>query len=193
MTRIAALASLMLIAVLFFAPSASADGFTVTVTQVGPDVVATGSGAINLTGLALSTSFAAAARVDPGSALLILGSSGTLDDYTGASGPSSFGAAGSTLASSATGVSAGILGPADIFVPQGYISETPLADTSTWSGQTLSSLGLMPGTYTWTWGTGTDQKFTLEIGAPVPEPSSLMLLGSGMLGLIGLVRRKLRL
>ncbi len=34
--------------------------------------------------------------------------------------------------------------------------------------------------------------FTLEITSPIPEPSSLLMLSTGMLGLAGAVRRKLR-
>jgi PEP-CTERM motif len=37
-----------------------------------------------------------------------------------------------------------------------------------------------PGVYKWTWGTGTHQSFTLDIGTAVPEPSTwaMMALGS---------------
>ena len=48
-------------------------------------------------------------------------------------------------------------------------------------------LGLTPGTYTWTWGSGANADF-LEVDIPsaaVPEPSSLTLLGLGSLGLLG--------
>ena len=58
---------------------------------------------------------------------------------------------------------------------------------------TLASLGLTPGTYVWTWGTGLpNQNFTLIIGAVgVPDGgSTVSLLGFGLLGLAAL-RRKL--
>jgi hypothetical protein len=60
----------------------------------------------------------------------------------------------------------------------GYLSGNPLLDTSTYDNATFASLGVMPGTYEWTWGTGANQNFTLQIGpaAAVPEPSSLLLL-----------------
>ena len=45
------------------------------------------------------------------------------------------------------------------------------ASITTFSGQSLSSLGLIPGSYTWTWGDNptSDQTFQLDI-EPVPAP-----------------------
>jgi MYXO-CTERM domain-containing protein len=68
----------------------------------------------------------------------------------------------------------------------GYASNTLLVDSSTYANQTFSSLGVTPGTYVWTWGTGADQdSFTLIIrgAVPVPEPSALSQLGVGFAGL----------
>ncbi|MGH8117063.1 MAG: PEP-CTERM sorting domain-containing protein [Rhodanobacteraceae bacterium] len=50
----------------------------------------------------------------------------------------------------------------------------------------------MPGTYTWTWGTGADQSFTLDIVNAVPEPAALGMFGFGVLligAFVGLRRR----
>jgi hypothetical protein len=76
-------------------------------------------------------------------------------------------------------------------VPQGYLSGHLLSSQATWDNQTFSSLGVTPGTYVWTWGTGADQRFTLEAEAPTaaPEPASLTLMGLGLAGLAAYGRR----
>jgi hypothetical protein len=74
-----------------------------------------------------------------------------------------------------------------LVVPSGYVSGSLLSDTATYINQTFASLGAIPGTYLWTWGSGaSDDTFTLQIGpvAAVPEPSSLLLLGIALAGLM---------
>jgi hypothetical protein len=64
-------------------------------------------------------------------------------------------------------------------VPHGYVSGARLSDTSTYDGATFASLGVTPGRYEWTWGSGANQNFTLVIGPAAPESSTwaMMLLG----------------
>jgi len=79
-------------------------------------------------------------------------------------------------------------------VPTGYDSGDALSDSLTFNNATFASLGVTPGTYVWTWGTGLpNQNFTLVIGGVgVPDGgSTVSLLGCGLLGLAAL-RRKLR-
>ena len=180
-----------------------AQAYTVTLQQMGSDVVATGSGAINLTGLTFAGGgFVATGSMGPSIADLTVADGTGLSQYTGFSGPSSFGP-GITIVSdsSDSGDSVGIIGPAfflgpGIFLPAGYVSGTALSDSSTYNSATFASLGVTPGRCTWTWGTGLpDQNFTLQIG-PVAGPSvpdggsTVSLLGFGLLGLAAL-RRKL--
>jgi len=79
-----------------------------------------------------------------------------------------------------------------VCIPAGYVSNAPLSTTSTWNGRTFASMGLVPGAYVWTWGSGgTADSFTLQIGAPAaPVPTmtewamilmSLMLAGGAAL------------
>jgi len=78
-------------------------------------------------------------------------------------------------------------------VPRGYISGAALSDSMTFNNQTFATMGLTPGTYIWSWGTGLpNQNFTLIIGgASVPDGgSTVSLFGCALLGLAAL-RRKL--
>ncbi|MGH7113432.1 MAG: hypothetical protein ACREE9_02955 [Stellaceae bacterium] len=162
------------------APRAQA-AYTVTLEPVGSNVVATGSGAIDLTGLSSRISGSARGGVVPSSGEIITGPASftAVDGYTGFTGPANFGSGGGTLASGGTGdlVGIGAFGT-DLVVPAGYTSGSSLSDTATYDNATFASLGVTPGTYLWTWGTpALDDTFTLNIGAAaVPEPSSLLLL-----------------
>jgi hypothetical protein len=151
-------------------------GYTVTLQQVGPDVVATGSGAINLTGLTFTQSTSVNPAIGPsGFASIYTGpTSSTVDDYYGPSGPTSFGSGPGRSASSGSGDMVGTSGVyyAGYFyrfltVPAGYVSGTALSDSATYRGTTLAALGVTQGTYVWTWGTTANQNFTLQI-PPVP-------------------------
>ena len=77
-------------------------------------------------------------------------------------------------------------------MPQGYVSGGALSDSMTFNNATFASLGVTPGTYVWTWGTGANQNFTLQIGpAGVPDAgSTLSLLSFALLG-VAVLRRKL--
>ena len=124
------------------------------------------------------------------------------DLYSGLfTGPTNFGSGLVTFADTGRGDSVGIrINPFDgnvpnglLFVPQGYVSGAALSDSMTFNNATFASLGVTPGTYVWTWGTGLpNQNFTLQIGgAGVPDGrSTVSLLGCALLGLAAL-RRKL--
>jgi hypothetical protein len=79
-----------------------------------------------------------------------------------------------------------------VTVPYLYVSGTPLGtSTATWSNTTINGLGLTPGSYVWTWGTGANaDTFTIDIAAgrvgsppPVPEPATWAMILLGFAGL----------
>jgi hypothetical protein len=185
--------------------------YTVTLEQVGPNVVATGSGTIDLTGLSFQAySCCAPPEIQPDVGYILTGPAvlGGFDIYTGVVGPTSFGSgSASGPANSGNGDYVAIEGGGldRLFVPAGYVSEAPLSDTSTYDGVTFASLGVTPGTYVWSWGgcgfvaavcvlaDDTDDSFTLKIGgsSSIPEPSGVLLFGLP-LGLVMLRAEKRR-
>jgi PEP-CTERM motif len=204
---VASLGAAMLIAL--SAPSAQA-GYVVHLTQQGTDVVATGSGAIDLTGLTFSGSTFLVSVITPNGPDMLTGPSiqspaVQIDGYLGFTGPTNFGSGPEIFADSGSGDLVGIFtlptlptARTPLFVPHGYVSDSPLSSTATWDRQTLSSLGATPGTYEWTWGAGANQNFTLVIGtaatvgSTVPEPSTwaMMLIGFAGLGFMGYQKRR---
>ena len=80
--------------------------------------------------------------------------------------------------------------PTGLILPEGYSSGTPLSSSATFSGQTISGLGMTPGTYVTTWGSGPNMdSYTLNV---VPEPTAVTLVGIGSLLLLTIRRRNQR-
>jgi len=177
-----------------------AQAYTVTLEQMGANVVATGSGAFDLTGLAFNTSFTATGlSIVPNNPTIFTGAvPATVSAYGDPNGfpfpgPASFGSGTGADASSGSGdfVGLGVVG-GFVNVPLGYVSGNALSSSATWDNATFASLGVTPGTYVWSWGDGADQRFTLIIvGAGVPDGgTTVSLLGCALFGLAAL-RRKL--
>jgi hypothetical protein len=169
----------MLIGSGLYAPPAQA-GFIVTLVQEGSNVVATGSGTINFTGLTLDGSISTSAFINSTDGIIFTGPTSAVPTsiYGHFTVSSSFQSGGPFVpASSGNGDFVGIgLHNAELLVPSGYVSGNPLSDNSTFDNQTFSSLGVIPGTYVYKWGSGANaDSFTVQIGA-VPAP----LIGRGL-------------
>jgi len=166
-------------------------GYVVTLTQQGSDVVATGTGPIDLTGLTsngFNGFFSGVEGTGVQGGFISTGLPGgaqILEIFTGFTGPATFGSGDFTRANSGSGDDVGLLTGYGLGVPANYVSGGALSDISTYDNQTFNNLGVTPGVYEWTWGSGANQNFTLEIGT-VPEPATwaMMALGFGFLGLL---------
>jgi len=168
--------------------------YIVTLEEQGNNVVATGSGSVNTTSLpfrgpfgflGFSTIIPLAGSIVIGEPVIIGPVPGFTEDIYGlpdsilpAFGPPPFTSTDTPFHSGdLTGIR-GLSPQNQLFVPHDYTSGGPLTGTATWIDATFVSLGVTPGTYVTTWGSGANaDSFTIQIGpAAVPEPSSLALL-----------------
>lgn len=190
-----------MLATLWLARPAEAS-FIINFAQSGPNVVATGSGSINLS--AFPTEFGDLVDsgppfqgfVEPNSGALALSSSFDVDIYSGFIGEfpdlPALGPGGLYVAAdSGTGpfvsfVSGGIL------VPVNYVSGAAMGpDSATWNNTTFAGLGLTPGTYLYSWGSGASaDTLTVNIPSAAPEPGSMAFIAMGGSCLALLRRRK---
>jgi hypothetical protein len=174
--------------------------FLVNITQSGSDVVATGTGTINTDGLIdLGSGLSAGGGfILPASVVVFfssavdVGGSGDNEGFGGTlTGPLLFGTGSSFfLASSGGGDNVGIVvltaNTGAVLVPVDYVSGSALSGNSTWDSTTIADLGLTPGTYIETWGSGaTADSFTIDIeGTSTSEPGAICLLGVGGTALV---------
>jgi hypothetical protein len=134
--------------------SAATGNFNVTVLQVGSDVVWSGSGSFNLDALTSAGASTIGGGYNSASGAWAIGPNAPVDTYSGAiSNPGGFGTSQIPVTSN-TGSTFGILGGGLILVPSGYVSNTNISGTSTYTNTTIAGAGLTPGVYTWSWGSG---------------------------------------
>ena len=190
--RLLAPATLAALGSVALAPAAHAQ-VAVSIFQSGANVDAQATGTLNLAGLSFASTDNVPDFVYGQFAGVLVGNNSTnYDIYSGITGPAAFGSGGEIFASSGAGDRFAIVGGySELAVPTGYTSGSAINGSAVFANQTLSSLGLTPGTYTYTL---PDDTVTVHIGAaPVPEASTTASLGLMLaLGLGGLAvaRRK---
>jgi hypothetical protein len=201
------LASIASLALSMGAASQAEAAFLITLTQVGNDLSERSSGAFDLTDLERfgSANPGFSSVVIPSEAETFVGagtSPAPLTLYSGLSGPSSFGPGGRTKASFGSGDDVFLLsvGSPILGVPAGYSSGDFLEGSATYVDASYASLGLIRGTYVYTWGTGAHaDTLTVNVGSissvsggagAVPEASTWAMMLAGFTGLGALALRK---
>ena len=149
-----------------YSASPAPSGFSVTIIESGGNVVMTASGSLNINDLTPDGSGLgpkAGGGIGPNSATFILGADGGyFDQYSGfTSTPPNFGSGSGISPSSSSGDVFGCIyqggPPHKLIVPTGYTTGTSISGSQTFNSQTFSSMGLTPGTYTYTWGSGPNE------------------------------------
>jgi hypothetical protein len=149
----------MLSTVVMLAVSATARGdFIIEVSQEGHRVHATGYGHLNTTSLGSPKMLSnVEADVDPTMGLVNIGPTRNVDIYFLSLTPVRFGTGCAPV-----GIGGFVhVNPETtlpgLIVPHGYVSRRPLFARATWDDTTIEELGMTPGVYTWTWGSGKDE------------------------------------
>jgi hypothetical protein len=162
----------------------------VTAQEIGGDVVFSGSGTFDLTAWSFLGTLSQDANVWP-QRDFVVGTFQLIDGYDAPiafSGPLSIGTGGDIFFP--TSGSGDQFGTDFVFrtlvVPAGYTSGSALSGSSTYAGESFASIGLTPGTYVWSWGSGGSADSLTLI---VPEPSAVLLLATGFAALAWRVRR----
>ena len=152
---------------------ATSPGYELTIYQDGPDVVWSGTGRLNTTGLIANGTQNLTAGFQSSQAIWAVGQTTppgpTLDIYSGVTTyPNSFGSPGGIGTPLGNGDTVGILPNGinrNLLVPTGYSSNASLNGYTRYANTTIAGLGLTPGTYLYSWGSGgTAGSITLTIG-----------------------------
>lgn len=172
------------------------------IVESGNNVVASGSGTLNVAALSFSQTFTASQGIiTPISAAVHVGAPANFSRYIAIpgtfTGPLNFGSSsGNRTATSGTGGRFGVnvFTLLNVYVPEGY-NGGALSGTSTFANLSFATIGLTPGTYTYSWGSGGNaDSITVNIGnvAAVPEPGTVWPVALSGFGLWAWAVRKRR-
>jgi hypothetical protein len=146
----------------------------ISILEVGGNVVVSGTGTVNLTGLSAPTSDAISQSITPQFNRIFVASGNSsynVDVYTGLTATTIIGSGTVTVGSSGSGSSVfGIDGSLNkFFVQEGYVSGDPLQASTTYNSNSLAGLGVDAGTYIFSLPSDT---ITIQVGpAPTPTPT----------------------
>lgn len=161
-------------------------GVIVDIFDQGTGMMVQGSGTLNTSAATFSHSVNTVNAVRADAAVTPGPHMSTLADvyriFSGFSGPTEIGTGSTT--------SSGNIGSGDLFginfstlpsqllllVPSAYVSGSQLAGQSFHQNKFIADIGLTPGQYTWTWGSGTDADFYTVNVAPAPGASMLLAI-----------------
>ena len=190
---------LLALAVMLLAASSAQATIMISASEVGSDVVFTLSGSVDLNSVPSSYG-----SQGPNNSNLLIANAGQLFFATPGSnnglfyslqnfsGLSNFGAGGIFIQTATnTGSIFNFYASSAVFLLDAtYTSGASLANTMTFPG-TFASLGMMPGTYEWSWSNNNvSDNLILNIGQSVPEGgSTLALLGLALGGVLVGARR----
>jgi hypothetical protein len=140
---------------------------TINMVESGGGIIVSGSGRVNLSSLTFSGyTNDGKSEANPLSNI-VLGNAlfNDIDVYTGITSGNTFYGSGSTSSPSSYDSGLDVLGIGynftGIVVPSGYISNDLISAYNVYNSATFASKGYTPGTYTWTWASGS---LVLQIG-----------------------------
>ena len=159
--------------------------FVATLNDAGADMILTGTGTFDTTDLTLMSTPSTKSAISATVPLVVGGP--TIDTagevYSGVTSPGFYGTSGFASATGGGGDLAGVSSTV-LLVPAGHNPTDVLSFSNTFSGLTIASMDLTPGTYVWTWGTTNPDSFTLHIGIPEPSTSTCIALTFGLVPLL---------